>query len=120
MPHLNGIQLAAGSGPLMTISHNTILCDYSQTDAIMLANDAGAQTNRTITNNLLGAAATPSTGPGAQRQATNIGSRQQVLHGPLSRQRLLGSGRLLEERIGNVWSNNTWADGPTAGQLVST
>jgi hypothetical protein len=51
--HLNGIMSNGGRRPL-TISHNTVLNSYAQTDAIGLFEDFGVQTNRTVTNNLLG------------------------------------------------------------------
>jgi hypothetical protein len=50
--HVNGITSNGGTAPLL-IRHNTIYIDRSQTDAIGLFEDFGAQANRTITGNLL-------------------------------------------------------------------
>ena len=117
--HYNGIQLGAGTGPLMTIDHNTILVPAAYTDAIMLANDDGAQRNRVITNNLLaggGYSFYGSGGPGGV--ATGIVFRNNQFstrYFPNS-----GSyGPVAHWQAGNVWEGNTWADGPNAGKPVS-
>ena len=71
--HFNGIQLGAGLGPVMTIADNTVLVPAMLTDAIMLANDDGPQTNRTITGNLLaGGGYTLYGSGGPSARATNI------------------------------------------------
>jgi hypothetical protein len=116
--HLNGIQLGSGAGPLMTIDHNTILNPDSQTDAIMLANDDGAQTNRTITNNLLAGGGYTFYGAGGPAgSATNIrftGNQfstryyaQSGYWGPVAYWKTGG---------GNVWSGNSYAE---SGQPVN-
>jgi hypothetical protein len=52
--HVNGITSNGGSNPpQLTIRHNTILNQLSQTDAVGLFEDFGVQANRTIDNNLL-------------------------------------------------------------------
>jgi hypothetical protein len=117
--HLNGIQLGSGSGPLMTIDHNTILNPDSQTDAIMLANDDGAQTNRTITNNLLAGGGYTFYGAGGPAgSAANIrftGNRFSTRYYPQSGY----WGAVAYWKSGNVWSDNVWFDGPNAGQPVN-
>jgi hypothetical protein len=51
--HTNGITSNGGRDGLLTIYHNTILNDRTQTDAIGLFEDFGVQQNRHITDNLL-------------------------------------------------------------------
>jgi hypothetical protein len=51
--HINGITSNGGTTGQLTITANTILVNNNQTDAIGLFEDFGAQTNRTISNNLL-------------------------------------------------------------------
>jgi len=51
--HVNGVTSNGGVTTPLAITHNTILIDRSQTDAIGLFDDFGVQANRTITNNLL-------------------------------------------------------------------
>jgi phage baseplate assembly protein gpV len=50
--HTNGVMSNGGTG-LLTIEHNTILINRSQTDAIGLFEDFGAERNRRIVDNLL-------------------------------------------------------------------
>jgi hypothetical protein len=50
--HTNGVMSNGGSVPL-TITHNTVFNNRTQTDAIALFEDFSAQANRTVTNNLL-------------------------------------------------------------------
>jgi parallel beta-helix repeat protein len=118
--HFNGIQLGAGTGSKMTINHNTIFNPYSQTDAIMLANDDGPQTNRTITNNLLAGGGYSFYGSGGpDGQATNIiftGNRFSTRYYPNSG--YWGPVAHWKASSGNVWTNNTWIDGPKAGLPV--
>jgi len=120
--HYNGIQLSAGTGPLMVIDHNTILNTQGQTDAIMLANDEGAQRNRLITNNLLaggGYCFYGAGGPnGVSTGITFRGNRFSTRYfpncgywGPVAYWKGSSSG--------NVWDDNRWADGPKAGQLIN-
>jgi hypothetical protein len=51
--HLNGISSNGGITRLLTITHNTILNRFGQTDAVSLFQDFGRQGNRVITGNLL-------------------------------------------------------------------
>lgn len=120
--HFNGIQLGAGFGPLMTIRHNTIFNPAQATDAIMLANDDGEQTNRVIDNNLLGGGGYTFYGSGwATANATNI----KFTNNKFTTRFFPNSGSLgpvahwQAGKAGNVWSGNTWADGPKAGQPVN-
>jgi hypothetical protein len=120
--HFNGIQLGSGDGPLMVIDNNTILIPWPATDAVMLANDDGPQTNRRITNNLLAGGGYTFYGAGGpDGAATDIvftGNQfstryypQSGYWGPVAHWQA--------SKAGNVWSNNTWADGPNAGKPVS-
>jgi parallel beta helix pectate lyase-like protein len=52
--HLNGISIGGGDTKKLVVSHNTILNNYDQTDAIALFQDFGAEANKTIDNNLIG------------------------------------------------------------------
>ncbi len=72
--HVNGFTSNAGSTQL-TIRHNTVYNQLSQTDAISLFQDFGAQRNRLITNNLLGGggyALYAGANVGKEATATNI------------------------------------------------
>jgi hypothetical protein len=51
--HVNGVTSNGGVTALLTIQHNTIFIDRSQTDAIGLFDDFGVQANRVIASNLL-------------------------------------------------------------------
>jgi hypothetical protein len=51
--HINGITSNGGTTAALTITHNTILNSYDQTDAVGLFEDFGIQANRSIDNNLL-------------------------------------------------------------------
>jgi parallel beta-helix repeat protein len=120
--HFNGIQLGSGTGPLMTIDHNTILNPAPATDAIMLANDDGDQTNRTITNNLLAGGGYTLYGSGWEgATATKI----TVTNNTFSTRYFPRSGSFgpvahWQQNNTNVWSGNTWADGPQAGKTITT
>lgn len=117
--HLNGIQLGAGTGSLMTIRGNTILNPDSQTDAIMLANDDGAQKNRTIEGNLIGGGGYTFYGAGGPNgTATGITFRNNQF---TTRYYAKSGywGPVAYWKSGNVWTNNTYADGPNAGKPVT-
>ncbi len=117
--HFNGIQLEAGHGSPMTISGNTILVPYPQTDALMLANSDGDQRNRTITGNLLaggGYTFYGSGGPGATASGIVFTDNQfSTSYFPASGY----WGPVTYWRSGNTWARNTWADGPRAGSPVT-
>lgn len=119
--HINGIQLGAGSGPAMVIRHNTIFNEHAQTDAIMLANDDGAQRNRVITGNLLGGGGYTFYGSGAVAGvATGIViSNNQFTTRFFPRGGYWGPVAYWKTGNGNVWASNTWADGPNAGKAIN-
>jgi len=117
--HYNGIQLGAGTGPLMTIDGNTIFVTQGQTDAIMLANDDGAQRNRVITGNLLAGGGYAFYGSGGPNGvATGIVFRNNKFS---TRYFPKGGywGPVAHWKSGNVWEGNTWADGPNVGKTVN-
>ena len=119
--HFNGIQLGSGTGPLMTIDNNTIFIPAQTTDAIMLTNDDGPQTNRTITNNLLAGGGYTFYGSGwSGGVATNIvftGNRFSTIYYPNSGS--FGPVAHWQNAPGNVWSDNTWTDGPNTGKPIT-
>jgi hypothetical protein len=118
--HFNGIQLGSGTGALLTIDRNTILIPYPSTDAIMLANDDGPQTNRVITHNLLaggGYTLYGSGGPNGEATYITVSDNQfSTIYYPQSGS--LGPVAHWQSSTGNTWTNNTWADGPRAGKPV--
>ena len=72
--HVNGFTCNGGSTQL-TIRHNTVFNQHSQTDAVSLFQDFGPQSNRLITNNLLaggGYTLYAGANPGKESTATNI------------------------------------------------
>jgi phage baseplate assembly protein gpV len=109
--HVNGITSNGGTTPL-TIEHNTVLVNNSQTDAIGLFEDFGVEANVLITNNLVGGGGYAiyggqnSGGPATHniRITNNRFSRtyypQSGYFGPATAFNLSGSG--------NEWSGNTW------------
>ena len=108
--HVNGFTSNGATTPL-TINHNTIFNQISQTDAISLFQDFGLEANRTITNNLIaGGGYTLYAGAGSQGASHNItitGNRFSRLYypnggsyGPATAYDTNGSG--------NTWTNNTW------------
>jgi hypothetical protein len=110
--HTNGV-IANGGTQQLTITHNTILNNLDQTDAISLDTDQvdGPVTNKTIENNLLAGGDYPIYGGTAFGHTTaNILIENnrfgQAYHatsgqfGPVAY--FSGSG------TGNVWSGNTW------------
>jgi hypothetical protein len=119
--HFNGIQLGAGTGPLMTIDRNTIFNPAPSTDCIMLANDDGPQRNRRITNNLLAGGGYSFYGSGWEgADARNIvvtGNRFSTLYFPNGGS--FGPVAHWNDASDNVWSDNVWADGPRAGKPVT-
>ena len=105
----------------MTIDRNTILLPYDATDAIMLANDDGPQTNRTITGNLLAGGGYTFYGSGGpEGEATHIvfsGNRFSTMY--FARSGYWGPVAHWQDDAGNVWSDNVWNDGPRAGSAVT-
>jgi hypothetical protein len=118
--HINGITSNGGSSPLI-VRHNTILNPFSQTDAISLFQDFGVQQNRFIEDNLLaGGGYAIYGGAGEKGKTSNIRVRNNRFStiyfpesgywGPVA--------YFAAEDPGNDWFENTWADGPLAGQAV--
>ncbi len=130
--HLNGQTDNGGDGPL-TINHNTILNSFGQTDAISLFQDFGGNNNKTITNNFLAGGgytiyaggpngcANPAPGKYKCDPSSNIvitGNQISTMYFPQGG----GYGPLAnfyDQGKGNVWANNTWADGPNKGKVIS-
>jgi hypothetical protein len=110
--HTNGVTSNGGGTALLTISHNTILINRGQTDAIGLFEDFGVQTNRVINGNLLAGgdysiyAGQKTGGP----PATDIVITNNVIssiyyplggyYGSVAHFNLSGHG--------NIWSGNIW------------
>lgn len=104
------------------IEHNTLINDSPQdqaTAAIYIAPDDGHQNDRTITNNFLAGGAY--TIYGGDNTATNI----VVINNKFSTQVWPDSGYYgwvaywWPNNSGNVWSDNTWANGPNTGQAIT-
>jgi hypothetical protein len=109
--HINGVTANGGRTDPMTIRHNTIFVNYTQTDAISLFQDAGIQGNRTIDDNLLaGGGYTIYGGQGRRGQPFNVritDNRISSIYfadgghwGPVAYYNPRGRG--------NVWSGNVW------------
>jgi hypothetical protein len=110
--HVNGVTSNGGVTALLTISHNTIFIDRSQTDAIGLFDDFGVQANRVITGNLLAGGGYPIYG--GQNPGTPIPTGIRVTnnkiatiyypkggaYGPAAAYNSAGTG--------NTWTTNTW------------
>jgi hypothetical protein len=110
--HVNGITSNGGFTATLTINHNTILTDRTQTDAIGLFDDFGIQANRVITNNLLAGGDYPiyaGTNPGTT-PATSItitGNRISTLYYPLGGQ-FGPAADYTPTAAGNTWTANIW------------
>jgi hypothetical protein len=111
--HTNGITSNGGRTALLTVRHNTIFIDRSQTDAIGLFEDFGVQANRVITNNLLaGGGYTIYAGqnPG-QQTAYNI----QITNNQISQIYYPDGGYyghvdlFNPDGSGNLWAGNSWS-----------
>jgi hypothetical protein len=117
--HVNGVTSNGGFTALLTITHNTIFIDRSQTDAIGLFDDFGVQTNRVITGNLLAGGGYPIYG--GQNPGTASPTHIQVTgnkiatiyypkggaYGPATAYNRTGTA--------NTWTANTW---DTTGQAI--
>jgi hypothetical protein len=110
--HIDGTTSNGGGTGLLTIQHNTILVNRSQTTAVGLFEDFGAQVNRVINNNLLAGggyaiyAGQNSGGPVASNiVVTN--NRISTIYYPLGGQ--YGPVTALNRTAtGNTWSGNVW------------
>lgn len=110
--HTNGVMSNGGSTSPLTITHNTILIDRGQTDAIGLFEDFGVQANRVITDNLLAGGsyaiyAGQSAGGAPTQHIVITGNRISRIYyrrggyyGTIAH--FNPSGR------GNIYANNTW------------
>jgi hypothetical protein len=118
--HTNGVMSNGGTVPL-TITHNTIFNNRSQTDDVGLFEDFSAQANRTVTNNLLAGGAYSIYGGNTKTSngpTSNIVITGNVIatnyyptggaNGPVAYYNNSGQG--------NVFKNNSW---DTTGATVS-
>lgn len=119
--HTQDIYVYTGSGQVK-IEHNTLINDSPQsqaTAAVYIAPDDGHQNNRIVTNNLLAGGAY--TIYGGDSTVTNI----VITNNKFSTQRYAQSGYYgwaaywWPNNSGNVWSGNTWYDGPNVGQTIT-
>jgi phage baseplate assembly protein gpV len=116
--HINGITANGGTTPL-TIQHNSILVDHSQTDAIGLFEDFGVEANVLITGNLL--AGGGYTVYGGQNPGGPAAYNIRVINNRFSAMYYSGGGYFGPATAfnsggpGNVWSGNVWAG---SGQSV--
>jgi hypothetical protein len=110
--HVNGVTSNGGVTALLTIQHNTIFIDRSQTDAIGLFDDFGVQANRVIASNLLAGGGYPIYGgqnPGTSaptgihitgNKIATIYYAKGGAYGPVTAFNSAGAG--------STWSGNTW------------
>jgi hypothetical protein len=119
--HLNGTTSNGADGKLLTIQHNTVFNQNSQTDAISLFEDFGRQYNRVINNNLV--AGGGYTIYGGQNAGGAAVSDIRITNNRISKLYYPGGGYWgyhgTNENYGsngNVWSGNVWDDtGATVG-----
>lgn len=122
--HTQAVYVYTGSGQVK-IDHNTLLNDspYDQaTAAIYIAPDDGHQNDRMVTNNYMAGGAF--TLYGGDNTATNIVVTNnkfsvQCVPGPDDEGCYGAVAYWWPNNAGNVWSGNTWADGPSIGQAVN-
>lgn len=110
--HTNGIMSNGGGTKELTITHNTILVDRRQTDAIGLFEDFGPQRNRRITGNLLaggGYAIYGGQEPGGPQSANIVITGNDFSSMYYARGGYYGcAADFDQEGPRNVWSGNTW------------
>jgi hypothetical protein len=111
-----------GTTDALTLRHNTFVNDWKGDGlaaCIMLNNAFGVQSNRTIEDNYLaGGNFTIYAG-----QVGPPGTNDVIRNNVFSTQVFPNSGqyapvRDVADNTGNIWSNNTWADGPKKGQQI--
>jgi len=114
--HVNGVTVNGGTTPL-TIEHNTIFVNLSQTDAISLFEDFGVEANKVIEDNLVAGGSYSiyggqnAGGPTAYNIRI-IGNRFSRKYYPLGGQ--FGPLAAFNSHArGNVWSGNIWDDSET-------
>ncbi len=109
--HTNGI-FDAGSTQPLTISNNTILNGFGQTDAISLdASSAGPVANKTVTGNLLGGGGYAIYGGASLGNATSnmIFRNNDFSQLYFARSGQYGAAAYVDSSgTGYVWSGNTW------------
>jgi hypothetical protein len=111
--HVNGITNNGGASEL--IQHNTVLNQYSQTDAISLFEDFGPIGNITINDNLLagGGYAVYGGGSGGDAPISSSPYNVDITNNVFSTLYFANSGfygpdAYVEDGNGNVWSGNVW------------
>lgn len=125
--HTNGmltpVAPTGSPGAVLTISGNTIWTNHSETDAIMLNPNSSSNNigNTTVTGNLLAGGSNTFYGGNFGGNTT---SYIVVTGNYFSTRYYANSGssgthaQYQTAGVGNVWSGNTWYDGPLAGQLI--
>jgi len=110
--HTNGVTSNGGGALRLTITHNTILIDRGQTDAIGLFEDFGIQRNRVITDNFLAGGGYTIYGgqkPGGPPTSHIVirGNKISSIYYP--RGGYFGCMAYFNPRgRGNIWSRNIW------------
>jgi hypothetical protein len=124
--HADVLFSGGGTTKPLSIIHNTLLQDWTGGSCagcagdIMLNNAFGVQSNRTIQNNYLGGGNFVIYAGQVSPAGTN-----DVIQGNVFTTKLWpNSGfyapvRDTAKNSGNVWANNTWADGPNAGKAIN-
>jgi hypothetical protein len=118
--HTNGVMSNGGTTQL-TITHNTIFNNLSQTDDVGLFEDFSAQANRTVSNNLLAGGGYSIYG--GDTKASNGPTSNIVITGNVFATNYYSTGGAdgpvayyNSSGQGNTWTNNTW---DTTGDPVS-
>ncbi len=117
--HINGITSnGGGTAGLLSIQHNTVFNNLTQTDAVSLFQDFGVQTNRVVNNNLLAGGSYADLRrrrvQGASSNITITNNRFSNLYYPQSGQ--FGPvGYFTSSGQGNTWSGNVW---DSTGQTI--
>lgn len=121
--HTQNVYVWCG-GNGVTLQHNTLINQTGQeyaTAAVYIAPDCGAQNNVTVDTNWLAGGSLVLYGGGAMASnihvqnnafSTAIWSPDGGFNGTV--------GYWADGNAGNLWSGNTWADGPNAGLPVSS
>jgi hypothetical protein len=108
--HVNGTTSNGGNTNLLTITHNTIFNNLTQTDAVSLFQDFGPQGNRVISGNLLaGGGYSIYAGSRTGSPATNIQISGNVISTKFfAKGGLYGPVAFYTSGNGNSWTGNTW------------
>ena len=112
--HVNGIVSDAGDHLGLTIEHNTVFTGVSQTDAIALFEDFGAQFDATITDNLLAGGDYTVYGganPGRWTPSNIIITDNRFARAYFPNAGFYGpDAAVITGRNGDAWSGNIWDD----------